>query len=155
MVNEFDIGKKCIELWGESDQIRQTVEECAELITVLAKYGRNVNGSTKEEICEEIADVEIMINQMKIVFDNSLIDSYKQMKLARLNKRVYSESLRRNINMNKTKPFDFNVPVPTYRPSENQQIIQLLKMINNNIIELKKTLDDFLYHYHQYEGKKK
>ena len=92
MVTEQEIGVKCIMLWGESDQIRQTVEECAELITVLAKYGRNVNGSTKEQICEELADVEIMLNQMKIIFDKDMIQSFKNLKLARLNERVVNEA---------------------------------------------------------------
>lgn len=91
MVTEKDIGKKCIALWGEADQIRQTVEECAELIVVLAKYGRNVNGSSKDQICEELADVEIMINQMKLIFDADIIESQKRYKLARLNERVTFE----------------------------------------------------------------
>ena len=92
MVTEEQIGVKCIMLWGEQDQIRQTVEECAELIVNLSKYGRNVNGSTKEQIAEEIADVEIMCKEMRIVFNNDLVDSFKIQKLARLNERVEKES---------------------------------------------------------------
>ena len=92
MVTEKEVGVKCLMLWGEQDQIRQTVEECAELIVKLSKYNRNVNGSTKEQIAEEIADVEIMCNQMRIVFDNDLVDSFKIQKLARLNERVDKES---------------------------------------------------------------
>lgn len=32
---------------------------------------------------------------------------------------------------------------------------RLLKMINKNLTELNKTLNDFLTQYHNYEGKKK
>ena len=92
MVTEEQLGAKCIMLWGESDQIRQTIEECSELITKLAKYGRNVNGSTKEQIAEEIADVEIMCKQMRIVFNSELVDNIKYQKLERLNERVERES---------------------------------------------------------------
>ena len=92
MVTEEQVGVKCLMLWGEKDQIRQTMEECAELIVKLAKYKRNVNGSTKEQIAEEIADVEIMCKQMRIVFSNELVDSFKIQKLAKLNERVDKES---------------------------------------------------------------
>jgi len=92
MVTEEQVGVRCIMLWGESDQIRQTIEECSELITKLAKYGRNINGSTKEQIAEEIADVEIMCKQMRIIFDSDLVESIKYQKLARLNERLDKES---------------------------------------------------------------
>ena len=92
MTTEEEVGVKCLMLWGEQDQIRQTIEECAELIVKLAKYRRNVNGSTKEQIAEEIADVEIMCKQMRIVFSNELVDSFRIQKLAQLNERVDKES---------------------------------------------------------------
>jgi len=92
MATENEIAVRCLMLWGESDQIRQTIEECSELITKLAKYGRNVNGSTKEQIVEEIADVEIMCNQMRIVFGSDLVESQKIIKLSRLNDRLKQES---------------------------------------------------------------
>jgi len=92
VVTEEEVGVKCLMLWGEQDQIRQTIEECAELIVKLAKYKRTVNGSTKEQVAEEIADVEIMCKQMRIVFDNKLVDSFKIQKLAKLNERVCKES---------------------------------------------------------------
>ncbi len=91
-MNEETIANKCINLWGKPDQIRQTIEECSELITKLAKYGRNVNGSTIEQICEEIADVEIMCYQMRIVFNDYLVSRYKEEKLQRLEERVDRES---------------------------------------------------------------
>ena len=32
---------------------------------------------------------------------------------------------------------------------------KLLKITNKNLEKLNATLEDFLYHYHKYEGKKK
>ncbi|HEC82543.1 MAG TPA: hypothetical protein ENI53_01495 [Thermoplasmatales archaeon] len=44
------------------------VEEMAELTQVLMKYSRKINNSTLNEIIEEIVDVEIMLEQLKIIF---------------------------------------------------------------------------------------
>jgi len=52
------------------------------------KYYKN-----KEQICEELADVEIMLNQMKIIFDKDMIQSFKNLKLARLNERVEKDGI--------------------------------------------------------------
>lgn len=57
--------KMISDYYGLSSQMDQTVEECAELIQALNKYKRNTCISTKENILEEIADVEIMLEQMK------------------------------------------------------------------------------------------
>lgn len=73
-------------LWGADAQIQMTIEECAELIVVLAKYGRIHNGSTLEQIAEEIADVQIMINQLKIIFPG--VGKAMKAKLERLDKRL-------------------------------------------------------------------
>ena len=64
--------KKAIETYGEEPQIRQCMEECAELIQAINKHKR-AQGSLKEEryniafdnLLEEIADVEIMLEQIK------------------------------------------------------------------------------------------
>lgn len=63
--------------YGIESQARQTMEECAELIQALNKYIRIKEGYTTKEaeraaicaICEEIADVAIMLEQMKMYFD--------------------------------------------------------------------------------------
>ena len=44
------------------------VEEMAELIQALMKHPRKQNGSTLNEVIEEIADVEIMLEQLKFIF---------------------------------------------------------------------------------------
>ncbi len=55
------------ELWGEESQQQMIIEECAELIVALSKYNRKVNGSLLTNIAEEIADVEICIEQIKLM----------------------------------------------------------------------------------------
>ena len=81
-VKERDLYKKALLKWGTDAQIQMTIEECAELIVVLAKANRNINGSTYEEITEELADVLIMIKQMELLFPN--LEKVKEIKLKKL-----------------------------------------------------------------------
>lgn len=66
-----------VEKFGEIAQIDQATEEMAELIVALNKYKRYVNfrQGNKEEIlahiAEERADVEIMLNQLHVIFGDN------------------------------------------------------------------------------------
>ena len=82
------IGHECIRQWGTNSQIGIAIEECAELIVELMKQGRKVNGSTHEDVCGEIADVEIMCKQLRMLFNPKTIDNIKKRKLARLQERL-------------------------------------------------------------------
>jgi len=54
--------------WGVNAQVGQTVEECAELIVALQKYvNRTPQPGMVENILDEIADVEMMLAQMRLV----------------------------------------------------------------------------------------
>lgn len=81
---EKEICQRAIDKWGEQSQIDMAIEECSELITKLVKRGRCVNGVIDEEICDEIADVEIMMGQLRLIFNNSLIEKRKRYKINRL-----------------------------------------------------------------------
>lgn len=84
------LADESILLWGTSAQIDMMIEECSELIQVLVKRGRKRNGSTKEDIINELVDVEIMLAQMKNIYGSdkdAWNDSYCN-KLQRLKKRV-------------------------------------------------------------------
>jgi NTP pyrophosphatase (non-canonical NTP hydrolase) len=89
-MSDAEIYEKAIAKWGVPAQIRMAIEECAELIVALTKWGRKVNGTTHEHVCEEIADVEIMIKQVKIVLKNMGVDAeskiamYREAKISRL-----------------------------------------------------------------------
>lgn len=82
---------KAIERWGRDAQIVKAAEEMAELSAVLLKY---VNlppddaerDALKERILEEMADVEIMLEQLGLVFGDNY-DEYLY-KLWRLSRRL-------------------------------------------------------------------
>jgi hypothetical protein len=86
--NKKTVFQRAIELWGEEAQIKMAIEECAELIVKLAKLGRFKNGSQIHEVAEEIADVEIMMSQLRLIFGNGCVDGAKSDKLLILLSRV-------------------------------------------------------------------
>lgn len=63
--------QEIIKHYGVNPQMDMAIEECSELIKALLKFRRNSNNSAWEAVIDELADVEIMISQMKIIFDCS------------------------------------------------------------------------------------
>ena len=86
---KISIYKKAISSFGKADQIIVAIEECSELQKELTKALRgkvNLLG-----IAEEIADVEIMLEQLKLIFDNRQeVEKFKNAKIVRLNKTLRS-----------------------------------------------------------------
>lgn len=77
-----------IDHYGEENQCRLAMEECSELIQAINKCLRYPNDEKHHEnLIEEIADVSIMIKELKIIFGIS-DEEYKNMKQNKLN-RVY------------------------------------------------------------------
>lgn len=83
--------KKSIEVYGKEAQSRQAMEECAELIQAINKCLRYPNKEEcKNNLIEEIANVEIMLFQLKEMFGitNDAVESYKLLKAKREKERL-------------------------------------------------------------------
>ena len=91
------IYKEALDLWGFDTQLEMIVEECAELIHAIKKYKRDKCGVY--DVIEECADVEIMLEQMREVF-NSEIENCKLMKIERLKNRIKIEKEKQIENNN-------------------------------------------------------
>ena len=86
--------KKAIKYYGSKNQMAQSIEELAELIVAINKYTRySDNIESKQHVTEEIADVLIMIDQLKIILDikDYEINCYRDYKLLRLERRMNNE----------------------------------------------------------------
>ena len=59
--------KTIVEHYGEDNQEEKAIEECAELIKELCKFRETMDN--RENIIDEIADVEVMLNQLKIIYN--------------------------------------------------------------------------------------
>ena len=84
------IYRKAFERFGKFNQITVAIEELSELQKELCKVLRgNMN---IENVVEEIADVEIMIEQLHIMFNADRdIDKVKAQKIDRLKCRMLEE----------------------------------------------------------------
>ncbi len=81
------ICKRAVNTYGKTAQLIMAMEEMSELIQALSK---DIRGETDiENIAEEIADVEIMLTQLKIIFDcKEQVNSQKFRKISRLEERL-------------------------------------------------------------------
>jgi hypothetical protein len=90
------IEERALEVWGvvaqlRQAQLRQAQEELAELIVAINRYMRERTQS--DAVVEEIADVEIMLTQLKLVFGALDVGSAVQMKRTRLQRVEDAEKL--------------------------------------------------------------
>lgn len=91
----MEVTKKAIEVYGTKNQMMQCIEEMAELTQAINKYFRAERLEEKiaayDRIAEETADVQIMLEQMRIMFDADVIDDYIKAKKKRLEERLKNE----------------------------------------------------------------
>lgn len=79
--------------YGTKKQQDIAIEELAELQKAIIKYRREPSDKTKEAVVEEIADVQVMLEQLKMIFScRSKIDEIMDGKIDRQIKRVMDGS---------------------------------------------------------------
>ena len=91
--------QKCrtiFEHYGIDNQLRILQEECAELIQAASKYLRAQEAGkpiaqSKAALLEEVADVMIMVEQVKGIFTGAALDAMLESKLDRQLGRIRSE----------------------------------------------------------------
>ena len=82
---EIVICNKAINSYGNASQKVKAIEEMGELIQAISKSLVD----NKNNVEEEIADVEIMLTQLKIMYNLSDIENWRNYKLNRLKERVW------------------------------------------------------------------
>lgn len=91
--NTEKLYEKLIILNGEYAQEIKAIEEMAELTQALSKplCGNKPN---VDNICEEIADVKIMVEQLELIYkgQKDRIDSYRNLKLNRIKEIIENGS---------------------------------------------------------------
>jgi NTP pyrophosphatase (non-canonical NTP hydrolase) len=80
-----EIFKMAEEKWGVLGQVDMAAEECAELIVAIHHAKRRGDWHA---VMEEVADVEIMMEQMRQILDSDVIDRIRSEKLKRLHEMV-------------------------------------------------------------------
>lgn len=87
------IMQQAIETYGVQAQCDVAIEEMAELTKAIMKIRRVANDYEKtqsalDNLLEEIADVDIMIDQLKIMWGPREVGEYRRQKLERLERRL-------------------------------------------------------------------
>ena len=86
-MNEKEILTRAVVTFGQQPQIIVAIEEMSELTKELCKSQRG--GQNRDHIAEEIADVEIMLEQLKMIYNiNPAVESWRENKIKRLAKRL-------------------------------------------------------------------
>ena len=75
-----------VEKLGPESQINMALEECAELIDALCKFRRECVGTL--DVITEIADVQIMCEQLAYMFGEQTVEDERKRKIERLSKRL-------------------------------------------------------------------
>ena len=81
---EYEVYSQALNKWGAESQIMMLFEEMAELQNAICKYSRKRNNIY--DVATEIADVQIMAEQMSILFGKEIVNSEKERKFERLKK---------------------------------------------------------------------
>lgn len=76
---------------GLDGQLNQTIEECAELILEIRKYKRCIEEDEVDtikqyrltRICEEVVDVDIMVQQLKVLIETFDYDKFTNHQIER------------------------------------------------------------------------
>ena len=89
-MNELEILTAAIRTFGEKAQEDVAIEECSELIQAISHKHRG----REHNIAEEIADVEIMLEQLKIINNCAEeVAAIHKEKVERLFNRVFDKCL--------------------------------------------------------------
>ena len=87
--SETEVFKKAIETYGEAIQLVVLFEEMSELQKEVCKSFRFDRVTRKRYIAEELADVEIMLEQAKIIYGiDDDVEMWRLDKVVRLKQRL-------------------------------------------------------------------
>lgn len=89
-INQIEVLEKALKKYGRKSQMMICAEECSELIQAITKrirYYKRETINTRENLVEEIADVIICIEYLKMIdeIDQKEIDLFISNKIERLN----------------------------------------------------------------------
>ena len=91
IIKKIELYKAAINKYSPTDQVNMALEECGEFIVAVNKYRRSTidnHEQRKTELCGEIADVIIMMEQMALMFGRGEVEKIMLIKLTRLEGRL-------------------------------------------------------------------
>ena len=89
--NETEVLIKALNTYGIDNQLDIAIEEMAELTKAIIKHRRYASRQTYEDLCEETADVLIMLEQIFLSTGIEDVMKFTSAKIARLKSRLERE----------------------------------------------------------------
>jgi hypothetical protein len=89
-----NIIRRCAKVRGKEWCLLKLAEECSELSSSILQH--LTKGNSEIEIQNEMADVEIAIDILKIIYSNKIIDSAKQNKLEKIENKLLEICTKKN-----------------------------------------------------------
>lgn len=88
------ICRRAIYKWGQRKQMLKAIEEMNELSRALCRYlsEDKPRPATIANVCEEAADVTIMLEQLRMIFNPTQVDAWEKDKLMKLVDRMEKEA---------------------------------------------------------------
>lgn len=87
MIQDVYLLQQAIDKWGEDAQMKMVLEEMSELQKEICKLWRGKDN--RDAIAEEVADVEIMLDQLKLMLRiNEEVQTQRRKKISRLADRL-------------------------------------------------------------------
>lgn len=83
--------KTAVEIYGAEKQTDMMIEEMSELSKALLKHRRNATPETADNVLEEMADVQIMLEQMRLIYGDDT--GHRAEKILRLAARLGIEKV--------------------------------------------------------------
>lgn len=82
-MEDYEILRAAVDTYGKDAQTDMMIEEMSELTKALLKHRRYGTSETFDNVLEEMADVEIMLDQMKLIYgDHPIVRDSKIQRLA-------------------------------------------------------------------------
>lgn len=88
-MKDQEVLRVAIDTYGIKAQTDMIIEEMSELTKALLKHRRNPTSNTLDNIKEEMADVQIMLDQMKLFYGDD--SEYRAKKIVRLARRLCAD----------------------------------------------------------------
>ena len=83
----YQVCASAVQTYGADAQLCQIQEEAAELIAAISHFRRGRQGS-REELLDELADMDIMLEQARVIFGDDAVTSAATPKIERLCERL-------------------------------------------------------------------
>lgn len=87
--SEVEVFRKAIETYGEDSQMHMVLEEMSELAKEICKSFRFGKKGRRRKVAEEVADVEIMLEQIKMIYRiDDDVEMWRLDKVVRLKEKL-------------------------------------------------------------------